>query len=55
MESHWENSSNNSIIKDMIEGATEVTKAEIETLISGRCVEKPIIRSEERRVGKECM
>lgn len=43
MESHWENSSSNSIIKDMIEGATEVTKAEIETLISGGCVEKPII------------
>lgn len=43
MESHWENSSSNSIIQDMIEEATETTKAEIEALISGECIEKALI------------
>lgn len=43
MESHWENSSSNAIIQDMIEDATETTKAEIEALISGEYVEKSII------------
>lgn len=43
MEPHWENSSSNAIVKDIIEDATEATKAEIETLISGDYVEKPII------------
>jgi hypothetical protein len=42
MEFYWENSSSNSIVKDIIEKATESAKAEIETLISGGCVEKPI-------------
>lgn len=43
MESHWENSSSNSIVRDILEHATEVTKGEIETLISGGAVEKEII------------
>lgn len=43
MEPHWENSSGNAIVKDIIKEATEVTRAEIETLISGDYVEKPII------------
>ncbi len=43
MESHWENSSSNSIVKDILEHSTESTRAEIEALISGECVEKPII------------
>ena len=43
MESHWENSSSNAIVRDIIEEATEATKAEIETLISGDYVEKPIV------------
>ncbi|MEY8375231.1 AAA family ATPase [Lachnospiraceae bacterium 56-18] len=43
MESHWENSSSNAIVRDIIEKATEATKAEIEALISGEYIEKPII------------
>ncbi len=43
MEFHWENSSSNSIIQDIIEDATETTKAEIEALISGESVEKLLI------------
>ena len=38
MESHWENSSSNVIVQDIIENATETTKTEIEALISGECV-----------------
>ena len=43
MESHWENSSSNSVIQDIIEDSTESTKAEIETLISGGSVEKTLV------------
>ena len=43
MESHWENSSSNVIVQDIIENATETTKTEIEALISGECVEKALI------------
>ena len=43
MDSHWENSSSNAIIQDMIEDATETTKAEIEALISGEYVEKLLV------------
>ncbi len=43
MRSHWENSSSNAIIKDILEDATEATKGEIEALISGEAVEKEII------------
>ena len=42
MESNWENSSN-AIIQNIIEDATEATKAEIEALISGECVEKELV------------
>lgn len=43
MEPHWENSSSNAIVQDLIEKATEATKMEIEELISGGCVEKTLI------------
>lgn len=43
MEAHWENSSGNSIVKDILEHSNETTRAEIEALISGECVEKPLI------------
>lgn len=43
MESHWENSSSNQIVKDILEHATETAKADIEALISGECVEKTLI------------
>ena len=43
MEPHWENSSSNAIIKDILEDATDTTKGEIEALISGEAVEKEII------------
>lgn len=33
MEHHWENSSSNAIVQDLIEKATEATKMEIEALI----------------------
>ncbi len=42
MESHWENSSN-AIIQNIIEDATEATKAEIEALISGEGAEKELV------------
>ena len=43
MESHWENSSSNMIIQELIEDSTESTKAEIESLISGELIEKHLI------------
>lgn len=43
MEAHWENSSSNTIIQEFIEKSTESTKAEIEALISGAYIEKPLI------------
>lgn len=43
MEPHWENSSSNAIIQDMIEHATNTTKDQIEALISGEGVEKALI------------
>lgn len=43
MRPHWENSSSNAIVKDILEDATESTKEEIEALISGEAVEKEII------------
>ncbi len=43
MRPHWENSSSNAIVRDILEKATEATKAEIEALISGEAVEKEII------------
>ena len=43
MESHWENSSSNSIVKDILEHSTEATRTEMEALISGESIEKPLI------------
>ena len=43
MEPYWVNSSSNAIIQDLIEKATEATKADIEALISGESVEKKLI------------
>lgn len=43
MESHWGNSSSNSIVQDILQEATETTKAEIETLISGGTIDKELI------------
>ena len=40
MESHWENSSSNAIIQDILATATETTKSQIEALISGEVIEK---------------
>lgn len=43
IESHWANSSNNVIIKDIIEEATESTRADIEALISGQSIKKKLV------------
>ena len=43
MEAHWENSSSNAIVKDILAAATETTKNQIEALISGQAVEKVLI------------
>lgn len=43
MRLHWENSSSNAIVRDILEDATEVTKGEIEALISGETVRKEVI------------
>lgn len=43
METHWENSSSNAIVQDILTAATETTKSEIEALISGEAVEKVLI------------
>lgn len=43
MEAHWENSSSNRIVQDIIASATETTKSQIEALISGDSVEKMLI------------
>ena len=43
MEAHWENSSSNAIIQDILVDATETTRSQIETLISGEAVEKVLV------------
>ena len=43
MEAHWENSSSNTIVQNILENATETTKSQIESLISGERVEKALI------------
>ena len=43
MEAHWENSSSNEIVQDILSTATETTKAQIEALISGEAVERILI------------
>jgi hypothetical protein len=40
--SYWANTSSNSIVKSLIEKADDETKSEIETLIEGKTIEKPI-------------
>ncbi|MCI8646343.1 MAG: AAA family ATPase [Firmicutes bacterium] len=40
--SYWANTSSNSIVRSLIERADDETKAEIEALIEGKTVEKPI-------------
>lgn len=40
--SYWANTSSNSIVKDLVERADSVTKQEIEKLIEGGSIEKPI-------------
>lgn len=42
MEAYWENSSSNSIVKDIIENATATAKDQIEALISGESVEREL-------------
>ena len=39
---YWSNTSSNSIIKELVEGADEETRDEIERLIAGETLEKPI-------------
>lgn len=43
METHWENSSSNAIIQDILATATETTKSQIEALIPGEVIEKVLI------------
>lgn len=43
MEAHWENSSSNTIVKDILADATETTKSQIKALISGQAVKKILI------------
>ena len=43
MEAHWENSSSNAIIQDILVDATETTRSQIEALISGEAVEKVLV------------
>ncbi|MDR3597997.1 AAA family ATPase [Clostridium sp.] len=40
--SYWANTSSNSIVKSLIERADNVTKKEIELLIEGKTIEKPV-------------
>lgn len=39
---YWSNTSSNSIVKELVEGADFVTRAEIEGLIEGVAIEKPV-------------
>ena len=43
METHWENSSSNAIVQDILAASTETTRGEIEALISGEAIEKILI------------
>ena len=40
--SYWANTSSNSIVKSLIEIADDITKGEIEALIEGKTIEKPV-------------
>lgn len=39
---YWSNTSSNSIVKELIEGADLITRTEIENLIEGETIEKPV-------------
>ena len=39
---YWANTSSNSIIRELVEGSDAVTRAEMELLINGETIEKPI-------------
>ena len=39
---YWSNTSSNSIVKELIEGADLITRGEIEELIDGGVIEKPV-------------
>ena len=41
-EAYWSNTSSNSIIRDLVESADLVTRKEIELLIAGETIEKPV-------------
>ena len=43
MEAHWENSSSNAIIQDILENASATVRNQIEALISGEYIEKALI------------
>lgn len=43
MEAHWENSSSNVIVQDILESSNAAVKEQIEVLISGQCIEKALI------------
>ncbi|MDE7310049.1 MAG: ATP-binding protein [Eubacterium sp.] len=43
MEAHWENSSRNAIVQNLLETATETTKSDVEALISGEAVKKALL------------
>ena len=40
--SYWANTSSNSIVKSLIERSDDITKGEIEALIEGKTIEKPV-------------
>lgn len=40
--SYWANTSSNSIVKSLVERADDITKGEIEALIEGKTIEKPV-------------
>ena len=40
--SYWANTSSNNIVKSLIERADDITKSEIEALIEGKTIEKPV-------------
>ena len=39
---YWSNTSSNSIVRDLIENADDITRSELEELVAGRTIEKPV-------------
>ena len=39
---YWSNTSSNSIVRDLIENADDVTRGELEELVAGKTIEKPV-------------